>query len=118
MSNKHSKNWGSTVEIIKNAFVEVHRAEINKGGHCSEHLHQYKTNTFIVESGKLLIKQFRPTGTVDETILYAGDYIECPPNEKHQFVGLEDTVLYEVYYPQGIGAVDIVRFSEGFMAHE
>ncbi len=112
---KEGKNWGSTAEIIKNPFVEIHRIEVKKGGTCSIHIHSFKINAFIVESGKLLIKQFRDNGIIDETILSAGDILECLPNEQHQFIALEETVAYEAYYPISIGGVDITRYSVGFI---
>lgn len=110
-----SKVWGNTTEIEKNPFCELHRIEAKKGGVCSRHIHQLKYNLFFVESGQLLIRQFRENGMTDETILHAGDCMVCPPNEQHQFEALEDTVAFELYYPQQIGPVDIVRETQGYM---
>ena len=113
--NKQSKIWGITSEILKNAFVEVHRLEIKKGGLSSEHIHQFKTNAFYVESGKIAVKQFQDNGLVDITTLSSGDFIEILPNIKHQFEGIDNSVVFEVYYPIEIGAVDIIRYTQGYI---
>lgn len=112
---KESKIWGTTVEICKNPFVEVHRAEVKMGGNCSIHIHKYKVNAFFLEKGELMIKQYRDNGLIDETILLPGDYIECRPGERHQFRALLDSVVYEIYFPMPIGEVDIVRETVGFI---
>lgn len=111
--NKSGKIWGETRCILKNAFCEVHRLEAKSGTKCSIHLHKFKTNLFFVESGKLLIRVWKNDySLVDETILNPGEYTEVQPNEKHQFEALEDTVAFEVYYPEGI-TNDIVRDNVG-----
>lgn len=112
---KESKIWGTTIEILKTPFVEVHRASILKGGNCSVHKHLYKINGFYVESGQIMIRKFQDNGLIDETVLSAGDYTDCQPNEKHQFRALEDSIVFEFYYPMQIGDVDIERDSVGFM---
>jgi len=113
MSQKANKVWGETREILITPFCEVHRLFANKGGVCSKHLHEFKTNLFYVESGKLLIRVWKNAyDLVDETILEAGEYTSVLPNEYHQFEALEDTVCFEIYYPQAIGK-DIKRKSVG-----
>lgn len=107
------KCWGRTKCILKNPFCEVHRLQASKGTVCSIHLHRFKTNLFFVESGKLLIRVWKNEyDLIDETILGPGEYTEVSPNEKHQFEALEDTIAFEVYYPEGI-TNDIVRDNVG-----
>ena len=118
MAIKNSKIWGTTTEILKNPFIEIHRAEILKGGVCSDHFHSFKINAFYVESGKLLIRQFLENGMTDETTLESGDLIEIMPNIRHQFEGLDNSMVWEYYYPVGIGNTDITRFSQGYMKDE
>ena len=111
---KSGKVWGSTEAILVNSFCEVHRIEAKKGGVCSKHKHQYKTNLFYVESGKLKITTWKTSyNLADVTILTAGEYTQVAPNELHQFEALEDTVAFEVYFPQPIGD-DIVRENVGY----
>jgi quercetin dioxygenase-like cupin family protein len=110
---KQGKVWGQTRLLLKNPFCELHRLEAKKGTQCSKHLHEFKTNLFFVESGKLLIRVWKNSyDLVDETILGPGEYTEVTPNENHQFVALEDTIAFELYYPQGI-TDDIVRENVG-----
>ena len=112
---KNGKVWGMTELIaLVPGVVEFHRIETRKGGVCSKHAHQSKTNGFYVESGKLLIRVWQKSyDLVDETILGPGDYMAVAPGVQHQFECLEDAVAFELYYAQLIGD-DIVRESVGF----
>lgn len=113
--SKAGKIWGTTELIaLVPGVVEFHRIETKKGGVCSKHAHQSKTNGFYVESGKLLIRVWQKSyDLVDETILCAGDYCAVPPGIQHQFECLEDAVAFELYYAQLVSD-DIVRESVGF----
>lgn len=109
------KVWGETRLVTHvPGVVEMHRIEARKGGVCSKHAHQSKTNGFYVESGQLLIREWQNRyDLVDETVLKAGDYCTVPPGVYHQFEVLEDCVAFELYYAQLIED-DIVRESVGF----
>lgn len=112
---KSGKVWGSTELIaLVPGVVELHRIEAHKGGVCSKHAHQSKTNGFYVESGKLLIRVWQKAYDLcDETVLEAGDYMSVSPGIQHQFEVIEDCVAFELYYAQLIGD-DIIRESVGF----
>lgn len=114
-ASKQGKVWGSTELItLVPGVVEMHRIEANKGGVCSKHAHQSKTNGFYVESGRLLIREWQNAyDLVDETILDPGDYCTVPPGVYHQFEVLEDCVAFELYYANLV-TDDIVRESVGF----
>ena len=95
------KVWGKTALIEANGALEFHRIQMNKGGVCSKHCHEFKWNGFYVESGRLLIKVWqRDYELVDETILGPGDFTQVKPNEYHQFIGLEDGVAFELYWAE------------------
>lgn len=113
---KQGKVWGETELVaLVPGVLEFHRIEANKGGVCSKHAHQSKTNGFYVESGKLLIREWQNRyDLVDETILEAGDYCIVPPGVYHQFEVLEDCIAFELYYAELIGD-DIVRETVGFV---
>ena len=113
--SKQGKVWGSTELIaLVPGVVEFHRIEAKKGGVCSKHAHQSKTNGFYVESGKLLIREWQNRyDLVDETVLEAGDYCTVPPGVFHQFEVLEDCVAFELYYAELVSD-DIIRESVGF----
>ena len=96
---KNGKIWGETQKIFDLNNISIHRIVIKKNACCSTHHHEHKYNMFFVESGKLLIKHWQNDyDLVDDTILHAGESCEIPPQHLHQFVALEDTVAYEIYY--------------------
>ena len=114
MGNISGKIWGQTELIHANGVLEFHRIELNKGGVCSKHLHEFKWNGFFVETGKLLIRVWQKDyDLVDETILNAGDWTKVKPGLYHQFECLEDTVAYELYWAE-FSHNDIKRESVGY----
>lgn len=105
---KQGKVWGTTWCLFKNHALELHRIEVKPGGMCSKHHHQHKWNGFFVESGKLTVKIWQPSGTLDETTLGPGDKLEVPPGVVHQFIAQVGTVAFETYWV-GPLAEDIIR---------
>ena len=96
---KAGKVWGLTEQIEMNGVLEFHRIEMNKGGVCSKHLHEFKWNGFYVESGRMLIRVWQNDyDLVDETILNSGDFMSVAPGEYHQFEALDDCIAFELYY--------------------
>jgi mannose-6-phosphate isomerase-like protein (cupin superfamily) len=97
--NKQGKIWGYTQELFTKNNVSIHRIKINQDSCCSKHYHQHKHNIFYVESGKILVQEWkREYDLLDETVLEAGQMCSVPPMNYHKFVGLEDSVVYEIYY--------------------
>ena len=113
MGHKYGKSWGQTVDIETNPFVSFHRAEILEGQGCSRHDHTGRTNLFYCESGVVLIRVFQPNGLEDETILEAGEMTKVGPHLKHRFEGIEDAVVFELYWPRPMTEVDINRDDVG-----
>jgi quercetin dioxygenase-like cupin family protein len=113
--SKSGKIWGSTEELFKNTNCEVHRIDINKGGFCSKHKHQYKHNIFYVLQGTLLIKVWKNDyELIDTTILQTGKKTDVGPNQYHTFQALEPTIALEIYYSEPISN-DIIRETVGGM---
>jgi len=110
--NKNGKVWGTTSKIFEKNNVSIHRIEIIKNGFCSRHKHKYKYNTFYVESGIIKIQIFRSNNIIDETILKSGDRSDIPPDVEHKFIGLENSIVYEIYYVELIDE-DIERVDCG-----
>ena len=95
------KVWGQTELVEANGALEFHRIDMNKGGVCSKHKHNFKWNGFYVESGTMLIRIWQKDyDLVDETILESGDFTAVGPGEFHQFEALEDTVAFELYWAE------------------
>lgn len=111
--NKQGKIWGYTQELFTKNNVSIHRIKINKDSCCSKHYHQHKHNIFYVESGKILVQEWkREYDLLDETVLEAGQMCSVPPMNYHKFVGLEDSVVYEIYYVD-LDNTDIIREDVG-----
>ena len=98
---KAGKVWGQTELLEANGVLEFHRIDINKGGTCSKHRHQFKWNGFYVISGTLVVRVWKNNyDLVDETVLGPGDYTKVAPTEYHQFEALENTVALELYWAE------------------
>jgi len=112
---KCGKVWGITQKIYTNSNMEFHRIDINRGGVCSKHLHQFKYNGFFVEHGKLLVRTWKNNSKlVDSVILTDGDWHTVKPGEYHQFEALDDTIAFELYWATPLEGEDIFRETEGF----
>jgi len=111
--HKSGKIWGSTQELFHKNNVEIHRIEIQKNTRCSKHKHEHKYNIFFVESGKILVKEWKNDyNLVDETILTTGEMCSIKPGNFHEFHGLEDSIVYEIYYVE-LNTQDIIRENIG-----
>jgi quercetin dioxygenase-like cupin family protein len=111
--SKQGKIWGFTQEIFNKNNVSINRICINKNSCCSKHCHDYKTNIFWVESGEILVEEWKKEyNLVDKTILKKGEYCSVPPKSYHRFTGLSDSVVYEIYYVELIEN-DIIREDTG-----
>ena len=110
---KAGKVWGQTELVFKNSFLEFHRIWVGAGGFCSTHKHDFKWNLFYVTTGKLKIKVHKNDyELVDETILEPGDWTTVKPGEFHSFEALDDTLAFEIYYPEPLSE-DIKRLTVG-----
>lgn len=111
---RSGKVWGVTELLEANGVLEFHRIEMEAGGVCSKHLHEFKWNGFYCESGKMLIRVWQNDyDLVDETILEAGQYTKVKPGVYHQFECLEDGIAFELYWAE-FNHYDIKRESVGY----
>jgi mannose-6-phosphate isomerase-like protein (cupin superfamily) len=106
------KNWGTTCCIFTSNDCECWSLNIKRGGYCSRHRHKNKWNRFLVVSGKLLVKIFRPDGISDDTILTDGMCTDVCPGIEHMFEAFEDTKCIEIYWVS-IDPDDIERSTVG-----
>ena len=110
---KSGKIWGETELILQTPFIEFHRIWVHAGGYCSTHKHEYKWNLFYVRSGKLKIHiNKKDYALVDTTVLEAGEWTTVKPGEFHSFQAEEDTLAFELYYPEPLSE-DIIRETVG-----
>lgn len=110
---KSGKIWGSTQLLFNKNNVEIHRIEINQNTRCSKHKHDHKYNMFFVESGKILVKEWKNEyDLIDETILDSGQMCVVSPGTYHEFHGLENSIVYEIYFVE-LNSNDIIRENTG-----
>ena len=105
------KVWGETTEIFITDTVSAHYLHIKKGGYCSEHSHDHKSNLFFVISGKLKITIWMDD-IPDVTVLGPGSSSAIPPGYFHKFEALEETRCIE-FYRVFLQEPDIERRTEG-----
>ena len=94
---KQGKIWGETEKVFDNGIISVHFLNIIKGGYCSEHRHQQKTNKFYVISGELEIIIYAEEDMIDRTILKAGQSTIIPIGVFHRFKAITDVKCIEIY---------------------
>lgn len=109
---RKGKVWGETVEIFNDSTVSTHVLEIEKGGFCSEHKHDQKSNIFYVIQGGLEVIIWTQEGVKDKTILQAGQGTTVPAGVWHKFHALTDVICVEIYTCRFIGQ-DIERRTTG-----
>jgi len=110
--------WGTTEEIEANGVLEFHRIEMQEGGVCSKHKHEYKWNGFFVEEGIMKIRVWQNDyNLVDETILGPGQYMKVKPGVYHQFECVQSGIAYELYWAE-FNHNDIIRETVGYMEND
>lgn len=105
------KVWGTTEVVLANPTVEVHRLVIEPWHRCSLHVHDRKSNAFIVTKGKLYIDVVKNDYELtDTTVLLPGmPAAVAKPGEHHRFrTGEEGCEGFELYYLEPL-ADDIRR---------
>jgi len=114
------KVWGHTTPLFDMNNVELHIAEVKKGGYCSKHAHAHKYNRFIVLKGKLRViiwKEYNNRTLEDISILGASQECTVGPGDFHKFEALEDTTVLEVYWVE-LKKDDIIRKDHGGLVDE
>jgi len=90
-TKKVPKVWGSEEWIVNTDKYCFKKLYLNKGFRCSIHYHKNKDETFVIESGKVLME-------VDDEkkLMVKGDKIRIKSGIKHRFSGIENSVIIEV----------------------
>ena len=99
---KQSKIWGTTTKLFEHNDTSTHMIEVDAGGYCSKHLHEYRYNEFFVQHGMMEVIVWREdSGLKDITILSDGEKTIVPPCVYHQFRCMTPTVAMEFYWTEG-----------------
>ena len=105
-----NKIWGKRLRIHLDAQHETDLVHLKKDTFCSTHDHKYKSNKFVVVSGKVKIET-----EYGNTILFPNDSWTVNAPLKHRFVALENSIMIEMAFVEEgeIDPSDINRISLG-----
>ncbi len=124
------KSWGISLTVHLDEFVQAEKIHVFAGGYSSVHRHEHKANRFLVYSGRLIVRTYRPDMNSSEPRaswrrywaidqehnLRTGEELLVLPCVVHSFHAAEKTTALELYYlvPFAQGPIDphdIERFS-------
>lgn len=89
------KIWGEENIVVNDSYCGK-RMTLNEDGCCSLHKHEIKDETFLVESGEMLLEVVNnDTRQHEFVILKSGSSYRINPNILHRFYGIKKTVFYE-----------------------
>ncbi len=103
------KVWGYSKILQKEDDVLVKTLYINPKSKFSRHLHNHRSEHWVILSGKAkVVKEDK------EYILNAGDSIDIPSKTKHSLENAEDTILKIIEIQNGsvLEEEDVIRFDE------
>lgn len=113
------KPWGMFSRLYQDQFLIVDHIKAKRGGFSSIHYHERKTNLFVVERGMLQVSTYIRSALDSNEVIKQGIATLLPgyefvvmPGMLHQFLALEDSWAYEVYWGAMIDPDDIVRLSQ------
>jgi len=102
------KTWGISIPVYRDNFSQIEKIHVYAGGYSSIHLHHFKANRFLIESGRLIVRVFSPPEhewtdidelkQLDDIDLRAGEGCIIYPGDIHSFHAAERTTGLEVYY--------------------
>lgn len=92
LEGKVDKGWGYEIIWATNDLYCGKKLHFSKTGNkFSMHYHLKKDETWVVDSGKFLLKYIDPkTAAINELVLEKGDTWRNPPGLAHQLEALED----------------------------
>ena len=111
---KHTKifrPWGSYVSLSSASGWQVKRINVNPGASLSLQKHNFRTEHWVVVSGKALVEIENK-----EKILYENESTYIPLGHKHRLSnpGNKPLILIEVQSGEYLGEDDIIRFEDNY----
>ncbi len=93
----HPKGWGYELWIHNSPAYCGKLLFFEKGKKCSYHYHEKKTETFYLQSGKMILRYGfnKDLDEAIETIMTPGDVFDITPRMAHQMEAIEDCELFE-----------------------
>lgn len=111
------KPWGIRERILEEPNLVIDKLTIQPHKECSIHYHQYKSNTFYIIEGKLLIECYAgyvgPATKTFDILIVPGQKYEIPYMQIHRFVS-EHRIVECVEISQGkfVREDDIIRIDQ------
>lgn len=113
LNQPKDKLWGTTEVLMRADDFSLHSIEFYAGFECSEHYHNFRSNTFVVVKGVLSITVYTDVG-IDTYILKEGDALKVQAGLWHKFTAISDGLALEYYFGDDVyGDDDITRRTEG-----
>jgi len=112
MSEWITKCWGQTRCIHKSSNLLISELNLKANSYCSLHIHEYRTNRFILKSGKVCVIIFKDCNYIINE-LEIDKAFDVEPYVLHCFIVIEDGVMIEQYFGDCVKDDDIVRLIEG-----
>lgn len=103
------KPWGYELIWAETKHYVGKILHINAGHKLSRQYHNYKEETFMVQSGRMMLEIGYP---VTESIaMQEGETYHCPPLTIHRMIAIDDVDVIEVSTPQ---LDDVVRLQDDY----
>jgi len=93
----HLKGWGYETWIVNSDQYCGKILHFDSGKRCSFHYHKLKTETFYLQSGKMMVL-YSSRDSLEEAeslVLEAGEAFHVPLGLRHQMIALQDSELFE-----------------------
>jgi len=98
-----AKGWGHELIWATNDQYCGKNMHFNTGARFSMHFHREKDETWLVQSGKFVVKWIdTKTAQEHENELNAGDTWHNPPCMPHQLICLQEGTVVEVSTPDSV----------------
>jgi len=85
------KKWGKEYWIVNGGLYCYKILKLKKNRRCSVHMHKIKHETFVIDSGKVLMQYDNKY-----YIMKKGDVIVIEPCKYHRFWGLKNSKIIEI----------------------
>ena len=91
------KGWGYEKVIVNNSEYCGKILFFNKNKRCSYHTHKLKSETFYLQSGRVILKygETDDLHKAKEITMFPGDKFDIPRGLRHQILAIEDSEMFE-----------------------
>lgn len=114
MENENIRPWGRYDILLEEPNVKVKKITVNPGGKLSLQYHLYRSEHWVIVSGKGYITKGRVGILVDSENNPFGTHIFIQQGENHRIenTGTKDLVFIETQMGSYLGEDDIIRIED------